>query len=299
MGKARRSMSVDVSEIKAFHECKRMWKLSSRNGMHLRPFVTPPAYAVGTLFHNALHSLYTEVPLEKVMDYVKAQAVGDEFRCLFAMVPGYADTVLVEDLERYEVLEIEHRFSFLPRTPAGEDIDVGVNIVGSIDMIVLDRTNDKVYGFEHKTAKNFRQDIYMWMDEQPRVYSEALIRYLEDTDGLDPSQFGGIYINEVKKLLRQFQYKRTLCEYPGDDLQNFMTHFYMTALDVKEYVSSNDPALPCPGYMKCQMCTYATICETYMYSTLDEKELLAEFQEEFQQRLNDHLDDKGDGIDEA
>lgn len=290
-------MNIDVSEVKSFHECRRKWKLSSRNGMHLRPFVTPPAYATGTIFHNALHSLYTEVPLDKVMTYIKAQDAGDATRCLYAMVPGYANNVLVQDLEQYEVLEIEHRFSFLPRDLDGEDIDVGVNIVGSIDMIVRDRFSNLVYGFEHKTTKNFRDDTYMWMDEQPRVYSEALIRYLENAKDLDVSQFGGIYINEVKKLLRNFQYKRTLCRYPKDDLPNFMAKFYMDALDIKESVVTKDPALPCPGFMQCKMCSYNTICETYMYSTLDEAELLEEFQQEFQQRLNDHLEDKGDGID--
>lgn len=286
------AMKIDVSEVKSYRECQRQWKLSSRNGMHLRPFITPPAYAVGTLFHNALHALYTGVPLEKVMTYVRTQGNYDEARCLLAMVPGYADNVLHRDLEQYDILEIEYRFSFPPRDADGEDLDIGIDIVGSIDMIIQDKETGLVYGVEHKTAKTFRADTYLWMDEQPRVYSEALLRFLEESDDLDISQFGGIYINEVQKLLRKFRYKRTLCTYPGDDLSNFMMKFYMSAIDIKEATMHEDAAIPCPGYMKCGMCTYQTICQKYMYSTLDEEEVLDEFQEEFKKRVEDHLNDK-------
>ena len=57
-------MKVDVSEIKTFKACKRQWQLTSRNKFHLRPMITPPAFAFGTIFHEALAQLYLDVPLQ-------------------------------------------------------------------------------------------------------------------------------------------------------------------------------------------------------------------------------------------
>ena len=51
-------MIVDVSEIKEFRHCKRKWQLSSRNSFHLTPCVTPPAFKMGTVFHECWHKLY-------------------------------------------------------------------------------------------------------------------------------------------------------------------------------------------------------------------------------------------------
>jgi hypothetical protein len=54
----------------------------------------------------------------------------------------------------------------------------------------------------------------------------------------------------------------------------------------------DDPACPNPSYFKCQMCTYKTICSTYMYATLNAEQVIKEFAEEFKVRDTDHLDEK-------
>lgn len=287
-------MRVDVSEIKTYKTCKRQWKLSSRNQFHLRPCVTPPQFNLGTMFHEALHSLYLGVPLEKVMEIVKNDMTENEV-ALLAMIPGYAKEVLPGDLERFKVLDIEHKFEFVPCTRDGEVIDDEITVCGSIDMICLEKETNKVYGFEHKTAKNFRDTSFLWMDEQPRVYTFALMQYIDklnEKEGYQKYTLGGVYINEVKKLLRKFSYQRTLCTYPDDDLDNFMEAFFGSCCAVKNSVDNDDVAAPTPGYFQCQMCSFKGICETYMYSTLNKEQLLAEFQDEFVEREEDHLDEK-------
>lgn len=314
-------MRVDVSEIKTYKTCKRQWKLSSRNGFHLRPYVTPPQFALGTLFHESLHSLYLGVPLEKVMEMIRKEMSENE-TALLAMVPGYAHEVLPGDLERFKVLDIEHKFCFPCCTSDGEIIDPDIEICGSIDMIVVEKETNKIYGFEHKTAKNFRDTSFLWMDEQPRVYTIALQQYIKEkndklyedymrecsgvciqdlTEGKismpeEPKYYtlGGIYINEVKKLLRKFSYQRTLCTYPEDDLDNFIEAFFGACCACKNSVETNDVAAPSPGYFQCQLCDFKSICETYMYRTLNKEEVLEEFQEEFVVRETDHLDDKAE-----
>ena len=290
-------MKVDVSEIKTYKSCKRQWLISSRNGFHLRPLVTPSHFALGTIFHESLHQMYMGVPLEKIMAFVRKEISQDSEAALLAMVPGYYRNVLPHDLERFQVLDIEHHFNFIPcDLDTGEVIDPDIEVCGSIDMIVLDPEENAIYGFEHKTCKNFRDSSFMWMDEQPRVYTYALQLYINDFNANHPERepvtLGGIYINEVKKLLRDFKYQRTLCKYPGDDLSNFMKAFFGTCCACHKSVVENDPAYPSPSYFGCSMCDYKTICETYMYSTLDRDIVVEEFKEEFKVRESDHLEEK-------
>lgn len=290
-------MKVDVSEIKTYKSCRRQWLISSRNGFHLRPLVTPSHFALGTIFHESLHQMYMGVPLEKVMTFVRKEMSNDSEVALLAMVPGYYREVLPHDLDRFKVLDIEHHFSFVPADPeTGEILDPDVEVCGSIDMIVLDVEENAIYGFEHKTCKNFRDSSFMWMDEQPRVYTYALMLYVQEYNAKHPDQepvtLGGIYINEVKKLLRDFKYQRTLCKYPADDLTNFMRAFFGTCCACHKSVVENDPAYPSPSYFGCSMCDYKTICETYMYSTLDKDTVIDEFKEEFKVRESDHLEEK-------
>lgn len=334
-------MKVDVSEIKAFKGCRRQWELSSRNKFHMRPRVTPKSFALGTIFHEALAQAYLGVSQEKVMEMVRREMSTDNDAALLAMVPGYYKNVLPGDLDRFKVLDIEHHFEIEPYTPDGYHIfplehktdpktgefqyDASGNpimvssvfICGSIDMIALDTETSKIYGFEHKTAKSFRDPSYLWMDEQPRVYTWALQQYVEAYNSrrqcewqayLDsclqehqspdrskepmPATLGGIYLNEVKKLLRQFQYQRTLCEYEPEDLDRFMESFFQDCLACKHAVDTNAYAAPKPSYFGCNMCQFNTICTTYMYRRLNKAEVLDEFSEEFVERTEDHLEEK-------
>lgn len=312
-------MKVDVSEIKTYKSCRRQWLLSSRNRFHLRPAVTPSHFALGTIFHEALAMLYLGNTLEKTMEFVRKEMSSDNEVALLAMIPGYYREVLPGDLDRYKVLDVEHHFNFMPCDPeTGEVLDEDVEVCGSIDMIVLDTAENAIYGFEHKTCKNFRDTSFMWMDEQPRVYTHALrlyvekynIRRMEEYKAAyqewlqlgcasvaepikpEPVTLGGIYINEVKKLLRDFKYQRTLCRYPESDLKNFMRAFFGTCCACHQSVVNDDIGVPSPSYFGCSMCDYRTICETYMYATLDKDEVINEFQEEFKVRESDHLEEK-------
>lgn len=313
-------MKVDVSEIKTFKACRRQWQLSSRNKFHMRPIVTPPQFALGTIFHESLAQLYLGVPYDKVMEMVRREMQTDNDAALLAMIPGYYQKVLPGDLDRYRVLDIEHHFEIAPKTSDGEylfpleplvnkptgEVQYDANgepimgssllVCGSIDMIVLDEAQNKIYGFEHKTCKSFRDESYLWMDEQPRVYTWALKEYVAAYNAKHGTNYelGGVYLNEVKKLLRSFQYQRTLCVYTDEDLDNFMQAFFEDCLSCKHAVDSNSYAAPKPSYFTCNMCSFKTICTTYMYANLDKAEVLDEFKEEFVERTEDHLEEKAE-----
>lgn len=311
-------MKVDVSEIKTFKACRRQWQLSSRNRFHLRPIVTPPQFALGTIFHEALAQMYLGVSLDKVMEMVRREMQTDNDAALLAMVPGYYNKVLPGDLDRFRVLDIEWHFEVPPTTSDGEYLfplehkvdkatgelcyddngdpimEPSLVVCGSIDMIVADDALKLIYGFEHKTCKSFRDESYLWMDEQPRVYTWALKQYIANYNEKHGTDYvlGGVYLNEVKKLLRQFQYQRTLCRYSDEDLDNFMDTFFSDCAACKSAVDNAVYAAPKPSYFACNMCSFKTICTTYMYENLNKDVVLEEFKEEFVERTEDHLEEK-------
>ena len=299
-------MRVDVSEIKSFKGCKRQWQLSSRNRFHLKPKAPQPQLIMGTIFHEALAQLYLGVSLDKVMDMVKREMDPTTDNCLLAMIPGYYKNVLPDDLDRYQVLDVEHHFEIAPTLSDGtllfpeqdDPTKSRLTICGSIDLVVLDTFTNEIYGFEHKTCKDFRPETYLWMDEQPRVYTWALKDYVnkynEKHPENTPATFGGVYMNEVKKLLRQFKHKRTKCTYTESDLDNFMMTFFSHCAHCEDYVRTNTFAAPNPDYMSCRMCAFQELCMTYMYSDLDKDLILKEFVEEFEERTEDHLDEKAE-----
>lgn len=302
-------MKIDVSEIKTFRHCKRQWQLSSRNQFHLTAMVQPTAFAVGTVFHESLHKLYLGKDIEDVKQYIANSEVSkDDKVLLYSMIQGYYRNVLYKDQERFDVLDIEYHFE-IPVKEMCVELGIPVELVadcedvtlcGSIDMICVDKQTGEVWGFEHKTAKNFRNEVYCWMDEQPRLYYAALLRRVKQLNEqlhregkLAYYELGGVYINEVRKLIRASESKRTPLSYPDDDLRNFMYGLLTSVAECHKMVNDDRiPRVPQPDYMVCTNCMFNTICQTYQYADIKLPELLDEFSMEFKVREQDHLEEK-------
>lgn len=302
-------MKCDVSEIKTFRHCKRQWQLSSRNQFHLTAMVQPTAFAVGTVFHESLHKLYLGKDIEEVKQYISNSEVSkDDKLLLYSMIQGYYRHVLYKDQERFQVLDIEYHFE-IPVKEMCIELGIPVELVadcedvtlcGSIDMICVDKVTGEVWGFEHKTAKNFRNEVYCWMDEQPRLYYAALLRRVKQLNEqlhregkLALYELGGVYINEVRKLIRASESKRTPLSYSDDDLRNFMYGLLTSVAECHKMVNDDRiPRVPQPDYMVCTNCMYNTICQTYQYADIKLPKLLSEFDMEFKVRENDHLEEK-------
>lgn len=323
-------MRVDVSEIKTYRECHRKHEYSSRNRFHLTPIKPNDNLIFGTQFHEVLAMMYMGATLDQLLEWINREVTDTvHWKVMDTMTKGYYNGPYQKDKERYTVIDIEKSFNY----PVGfKDLDVlGANknleylrnedgeylrdgdgnwiavdgdgeihepiyVCGSIDMIVIDRQTNKLCGFEHKTAKNFRPEVYNFVDEQPRVYSWALKKILEDYHAqgklMTITETGPIYLNQVKKLSTKFDYERVACEYTDDDLNNFMKLFVRDMNRIAFYAGDPEDSLPTPGYMKCQMCDYADLCMHYGYAHVDKDELLQEFDGEFQVRDHDHLEEK-------
>lgn len=291
-------MRVDVSEIKSFKNCKRNWEYTSRNRFHLQPFAPNPNFFIGTLVHEALHALYIGGPqvMDKVLEMTLKEIPEDsksERSMLTNIITKYTDQYLIPDLEQYEVLDIEYGFSF--ELPACPDVE----FCGSIDMIVRGKEDGLIYGFEHKTAKAFRNTFQLKLDEQPRLYTKALQIWAEKKG----YEVGGIFVNQVKKTIRELQVSRVLLTYTEPDLRGFLNSVCDTVNTMAEHVIMADSVdaegayqLPEPSYMGCLICDLKDICEEYAYENAPLKTILTEFSEEVHVREGDHLDEKSERI---
>lgn len=308
-------MRFDASEMKTVSECARKWQLSSRNSFHLAPTVTNSNLTFGTLFHEALAALYLGGDIDSVVE----QAVNEcedtvQEKVIRNMLEGYYDEVLFEDLERYRVLDIEHSVYY--ELPELANLDVGgvaqtedlnhkedgrVWVCGSIDMICLDMATNEIWGFEHKTCKKFRSNVYFIVDEQPRVYTYELLKYVEEYNkarrhlcNFTPVTLGGIFINEVKKVQRKFEYCRRACSYNEAQLNRFYQKMLAVGSRIKRLQAFPNEAQCSPGYMSCGMCDYALICEKYAYDDITFEQIITEFEDEFHVRAHDHLEEKSE-----
>ncbi len=301
-------MKVDVSEIKALRKCHKHWEYSSRNKFHLRNTVTPKAYMIGTVFHESLHKLYVGRSMEHVQSYIEdelrtyyegfdevdSKEHSYDLRMLTNMISGYYENVLPSDLEEYKVLDIEYHFNLDPQRYTDKTITSDIELVGSIDMVVVRKSDNTIWGFEHKTAKTYRSSVYAWLDEQPRVYYVALQEYVKKLNRKSDEKYtlGGVFINEVKKLVQKFDYCRTELSYKPKESRLFMEQFVDSCIECAELVESDKPQTAYPDMMKCGMCNYATICMKHGFDDMSATDIVASMEGAFKIRERDHLEDK-------
>jgi hypothetical protein len=253
---------------------------------HLVPTITPTYFAFGTIFHECLHQLYGHKSLDEIYGFIEANMTDEsEKKMMLNMIDGYYSVVL-EDLDTYVILEIEQSWEFL--------LVDGVTLCGSIDMIVLNLTDSCIYGFEHKSTARFKEPIMVKLDEQMRVYSIALHEIIKAFNKKHNTNYGygGIVLNEVRKLQKTFDYKRTVCKYSEADLTTFLEGIVrvvkLISCDSIEKVVPD----PEPSPMKCTQCQFATICESFGYKEVQLNEILNTLSEKFTVREIDHLDAK-------
>lgn len=286
-------MKVDVSEIKSLRSCERKHQFSSRNKFHLVPTVPNPNLFLGTVFHECLHSMYMGTSVGNILKYIENNVKDSvQYAVLTNMIKKYYEGPFADDMIRYTVVDIERSFQY--PLYISEDTGEVVEVCGSIDMLVIDNDTKMLVGFEHKTAKNFRPDIYDLVDEQPRVYFWAMQQILKEWhkqgQHLDIIGVDCVMINQVKKLQRGFDYKRVECRYPEEDIANFFTGFIRDAQRIQR--PEDLVTVPQPDFMKCQMCDYVSLCMHYGYKKVDMDDLLEEFEGEYKVREQDHLEDK-------
>lgn len=297
-------MRIDISEVKALRECSRKWGFTSRNKFHLVSRNPSPNLNFGTMFHDGLarmyllnHELSEEERKEKVthiIDYCCGEVPEDLRATMKNMLSGYARNVLPSDQEKFKVLVAEYHFE-IPFDTLMPTMMPDLKVCGSIDLIVVERETGVVYGFEHKTCKNFRSPLYNAMDEQPMLYAIALRKFVKKYNADHDTHYaaGGVMVNEVRKLKTRFEHKRLEPVNPDEQAtERFLYGLLRSAKLIKGGSVGKELPQPQPGYMKCTMCDFQNVCGQYGYSIVTKDKVLQEFGDDFEEREFDHLDEK-------
>lgn len=266
--------TFSANEIRTFCDCSRKRYYASRDLLAVRATKATPALSIGTAVHKWLQAMYTRASdllqernsdfsieqCEAAVDEIRATIDVDGFlseldddnkKIFMCITENYIGTI-AEDLTKYTVVGCEVDFQ-LNDWPV-----VDTMYHGQIDMIVLDREEQSIKFFEHKTCKDFRPEIYNRFDIQLHIYDTYGRVYSQDMD----LAWGGMILNEIKKAKteRGYAHHRMYYKYSfkeHDDFFKWLTRKTRMAIDsVHE---------PCNNYMTCKMCDYAPICLKYGY----------------------------------
>lgn len=266
--------TFSANEIRTFCDCGRKRYYASRDLLAVRATKTTPALSIGTAVHKWLQTMYSkssDLLQERDSDFSieQCRAAAEDIRAtidiegflndleddnkkiFMCITQNYFETI-VEDLTRYTVLgcEVDFQMDDWPTVDAMYH--------GQIDMIVLDRVEQRVKFFEHKTCKDFRPEIYNRFDIQLHIYDTYGRAYSHELD----LPWGGMILNEIKKAKteRGYAHHRMYYEY------SFKEHdAFFRWLAAKTYAAIESRHEPCNNYMTCKMCDYAPICLKYGY----------------------------------
>lgn len=266
--------TFSANEIRTFCDCGRKRYYASRDLLAVRATKATPAFSIGTAVHKWLQVMYSkssDLLQERDSDFsiescriaaedIRATINLDDFladldddnkKVFMCITQNYFETI-VEDLTRYTVLGCEVDFQ-LDDWPV-----VDAMYHGQIDMIVLDREEQSIKFFEHKTCKDFRPEIYNRFDIQLHIYDTYGRVYSQDMD----LAWGGMILNEIKKAKteRGYAYHRMPYVYSFKEHDDFFRW-----LARKTYAAIDSVHEPCNNYMTCKMCDYAPICLKYGY----------------------------------
>ena len=266
--------TFSANEIRTFCDCSRKRYYTSRDLLAVRATKVTPALSIGTAVHKWLQRMYigasdllqernSEFSVEQcaaAVDEIRATIDLDDFlndldddnkKIFMCITQNYLETI-IEDLTRYTVLGCEVDFQ-LNDWPV-----VDAMYHGQIDMIVLDREEQKIKFFEHKTCKDFRPEIYNRFDIQLHIYDTYGREYSQCMD----LEWGGMILNEIKKAKteRGYAHHRMYYQYSFKEFDDFFKW-----LAAKTYAAMDSKHEPCNNYMTCKMCDYAPICLKYGY----------------------------------
>ena len=289
--KAPCKFTFSANEIRTASECARKRYYSSRDCLCLRANKPAKALVLGDAIHKCLQYYYTELDkrikeanltdltydnIADLMDTIpdfELQNIDDldeESFKIYDLVTNMYLAQIITDLMTFEVVACEQAFH-IDNWPIND-----VMYHGYIDMVVKDRTDGKIYFFEHKSCTNFRPDIYDRFDIQLHIYA----CYGQFFNELSKSNFGGMILNQLKKAKtdRGYGCSRKTFTYTDQELNDFVG--WLKA-KTEAVISPDNKHAPCNNFMTCKMCEYAPICMKYGYELpVNTDAVLSEFFDE-------------------
>jgi hypothetical protein len=180
------------------------------------------------------------------------------------MLPGYYKEVYQGWLSRFTILAVEPRFLHPFAASRGITSSSGLWITGVLDLIVRDDATNLVYAVEFKTCSAYRNNVKFQTDLQFNTYNWAMFGgAFQEVAPFGGDSYDGIYVVEVKKLLREFRFM--VSHIPPMDVHALLGFQDVVATTYKQmctHLQVRTPSPPpCPGYGSCAMCQFAPVCE--------------------------------------
>lgn len=278
-------MIVTHSSLECFKQCRQKYFYRYISG--ICPVQKSNALEFGSQMHLILQHLFecieaqqtkgdTEYePKESVIDRLCQMVeiadieVTDRAK-LKGLIIGYVNKYYDSDCQEYEVVDVEHEFSFKmtnyqnPYTPT---------FVGKVDGIVKRKSDGKYFILEHKTAAVVDEDYIAQkqIDSQTMTYA----CFIQETMGIKVS--GAIHdiITKQKIRLKKGETEEQFCQRLIDDVTDDNFNRIIVEFDESEmigFVSELDNAIEdvvfCDKYYKCTgqcigrygACEYLPLC---------------------------------------
>lgn len=210
------ALLVRTSERSSFKRCRQQWDFGYNQC--IKPNVEAPALRFGTLVHAALEARYPkglrrgphpagvfEQLYEEELETAEAMGFKDDdgkwhdmAELGVAMLNGFVDRYHEED-KQYRVLAPEQVF----QVPVKRG-KLKFTYVGTIDLVLQDRTNKKIFFRDYKTCAAIGEGQHLALDEQAGAYWTYGPKWLTEKGLLSAGQVEKLsyieYIFLAKKL---------------------------------------------------------------------------------------------------
>ena len=234
MGRRLRQL-ISQSEVNTFRTCQHKWGKRYLEG--LRPINEGKALRRGSAVHEGAATAYTLAAMHQMtgtednlealhgagvkgvlgyfaeffgtaIDHDAIVAVLDDdqaeqLHVALDIIPRFIDAFVVRDIERYEIVSVEHRFEVPIRDSRGTR-GPAFDGIGAIDVILRQPHNNEYIVSEHKsTAMDCStMDARLDVDPQTPGYVYALRELIEKTPLLpgrgESPQFGRVFLNAIR-----------------------------------------------------------------------------------------------------
>lgn len=278
-------MIVTHSSLECFKQCRQKYFYRYLSGIY--PVQKSNALEFGSQMHLILQHLFECIEAQQtqnVSEYEPKESVIDRL-CqmidiaemeatdrakLKGLIIGYVNKYYDSDCQEYEVVDVEHEFSFKmpnyqnPYTPT---------FVGKVDGIVKRKSDSTYYILEHKTASVVDEDYIAQKQIDSQTMTYAL--FIEKTMNITIS--GAIHdiITKQKIRLKKGETEEQFCQRLIDDVTDDNFNRIVVEFDESEmigFVSELDNAIEdvvfCDKYYKCTgqcigrygACEYLPLC---------------------------------------
>jgi PD-(D/E)XK nuclease superfamily len=270
---------ISNSEVASWLLCSRKYYYEYVLGLEPKQF--SEVIGKGILIHSMLEGYYAgkqqgmdeagcrEEAMEPLI-FAGAQG-GDiaELGALRTLLMGYFDKYCIEDDERYEVAAVETKYAM----PINDEYA----LVGTLDLLLLDKWDHKYVAVDHKSTYNF------WTDDQSTI-SGQFVKYLILMRSLG-NDVKSLMVNQVRTrpVKNGDLYQRAWVDPSDERVRNVLKQHIDASnkiMDFRNAGANHADTIPIYDKYICSNCSFLSLCN----SDTEGQNLTFQIEQEFRQR---------------